>query len=102
MGESLEDWLAARVEAAAEEWVAAAAKPTQEFSDELRELRQQLGMGVEEFGETYDIPTEEIRIAELARGVSPSTKWRLRVSMIKSDPKGVAELIANVRSKGGE
>jgi len=73
--------------------------PTQEFADQLRELRQRQGLSVEQFSERYGIPTAEIVTAELARGVKPNTKMRLLVEMIKADPQGVANLIASLRNK---
>ncbi len=101
MREPLEERIAAMVEAAAEEVVADRTRPTQEFCDELRELRQQLEMSVEEFSTTYGVSTEEIRVAELARGVKPSTAWALLVAMIKVDPKGTADVVANAKKKNG-
>lgn len=69
---------------------------SQELADQVRELRQQLELSVEEFADRYAIPVADIRIAELSRGVE-DLKMRLLVAMIKSDPKRVADIVARVR-----
>ena len=76
--------------------------PTQEFADELRELRQRQGLSVEQFSERYGVPTAEIITAELARGVPPTSRMRLMVEMIRADPQGVADLIASLRNNSSE
>ncbi len=97
--EPIEERILRMVEEAALEFKQTEKLPTQEFADELRELRQQLGMSVEEFSAQYDISTAEIHTAELARGIKPSTKMRLLVSMIKTDPQAVADLVAATKKK---
>ena len=99
MKEPLSERILFLLEAAAEEMELNRTRPTQEFADELRQLRQQLGLTVKEFSVKYGASVAEITTAELARGIKPSTKMQLLVCMIKSDPKKVAEIVKIARAQ---
>ncbi len=102
MNEHFGEWLIARLEEFREEQELKKTQPTQEFSDQVKQLRLQLGLSVQEFAEKYAIPTTEIITAELARGVEPSLQMRLMIQMIKHDPKRVTEIVANARARKTE
>lgn len=97
--EPIGEWLISRLEMLAEEKELDKNAPTQEFADQVRQLRQQLGLSVDEFCARYDIPTAEVITAELSRCVKPSFKMRLLIKMIKADPKRVAEIVERARKR---
>ena len=102
MDEPFGEWLIARLEAYREEQELKKTQPTQEFADQVKQLRLQLGLSVQEFGDRYAIPTADIITAELSRGVEPSSGMKLMIQMIRHDPKRVAQIVANARARKAE
>ncbi len=99
MEEPFDEWIIARLEGFREEQEFKKTQPVQEFADQVRQLRLQLGLSVSEFAERYAIPAADIITAELARGVEPSVKMKLTIGMIRCDPRRVAEIVAKARAR---
>ena len=67
--------------------------------DELRALREQLGLSQRAFSERYDIPVDNVRNWEQAgRRTRPDAAAWLLIKMIKADPERVAEIVRLVRA----
>jgi putative transcriptional regulator len=92
MRQSIPNVLAASASSEYDASPAKFAAPT--FADEVRALRESLGLSQVEFAQMYDIPVSNLRNWEqTSRKTYPDSAARLLISMIKLDPKKVAELV---------
>ena len=68
------------------------------FGEEVRKLRERLGVTQEAFAERYGLSVSNIRNWEQAnRNVQPDSAARLMIDMIKTDPDRIAEIVERVR-----
>lgn len=69
-----------------------------DFSKQVKELRERLNLTQEQFAERFDIPVANVRNWEQAsKGTLPDTAAYLLIGMIQVDPERVAKIIQRVR-----